>query len=93
MTDIDRRSALKSLGALAAAIGITVQPITARDATDAVLLVLTCRNPLTAHGVERLRETLTAGLKGTPLEHVRIVVLPDDLKLELINLPKGHSIP
>lgn len=81
---MDRRDALKALGALAAATGMSVTPITTRDAEGVAVLVLKVNTLLSVEQAAYMRASLDAVLEGTPLEGVKVLVLDRETSIEVI---------
>jgi hypothetical protein len=81
---MNRRDALKSLTALAGAAGITVTPVTTHEAAAVSLVVLKTEKKMSAQQCAALREMWTAACEGTALQHVKTIVLPDGLNVEIV---------
>jgi hypothetical protein len=81
---MDRRDALKSLAALAGATGLTVTPVTTREATEVTLMILRPKGLISQEACARLREGWVLGCVGTALEHVRTIVINDDVQVEFV---------
>lgn len=78
---MDRRDALKSLAAIP---GLTVTPVTVKEADEAVLLVLKCQAPIKHSAAVYIKAHFEDVLKGTRLEGVKVVVLDGDIDLEIV---------
>lgn len=81
---MNRREALATLSSLAGATGISVTPLSAREADDAALLVLKYQGYMSQATAERIKLAFEAVLKGTRLEAVPVVVIDGDVDIELI---------
>lgn len=81
---MDRRDALKSLAALAGSTGMTVTPVNAKDAGDAVLVLLRIDDHVSQQGAEALAKSWRSAVQGTPLEGVRAIVMQKDVDVEIV---------
>lgn len=81
---MNRRESMKALGLLAASTGMTVTPITAQDASEAVMLVLKVGGHLSQETHQRISEGMRVACEGTALEGVRVVVLTEGMTLDVI---------
>jgi len=81
---MNRREALQSLTALAGATGISVTPVTTREATDITLMIIRCEGPISHDACERLRTSWEAACVGTRLEGVKTLILTDGLNVEFV---------
>lgn len=81
---MERRDALKALGTLAAATGMSVSPVTARDAEAVEIVVLRPVRDMSEEDTRRLREAWAAAVNGTSLEHARLVVVTPDVAIEFV---------
>lgn len=82
---MNRREALATLSSIATATGLSVTPVSTRDADDAVLLIVKCKGHISVGTAERLKTTFQELCKGTPLEAVPVVVLDNDIDIELLH--------
>lgn len=78
---MDRRDALKSLVAIP---GLTVTPVTVKEADEAALIVLKTPDHMTQEGAARLKTYWDHAVEGTPLQGVRTVVVHGDVDIEVI---------
>ena len=81
---MDRRDAIKALGALASSAGLTVAPLTAREAEKVELIVLRSPGSMSCHAMENLKEAWVRAVAGTALESTRTIVLDDGITIDLI---------
>lgn len=81
---MDRRDALRSLAGLVSATGMTVSAVTVTDAESVALVVFKSPRYLSAESVERLRLGWEEGMKGTPFEGVKAMILGDGLDVEFV---------
>lgn len=88
---MDRREALTTLTALAAGTGLTITPVTTRQADGVQLVVFKSVAHLSDHHVERIRDTWAAVTRGTALEGTKCAVLMPGLEMELVRVtPDGR---
>jgi hypothetical protein len=88
---VNRREAIQSLAGLVSATGLTVTPITERQAENIALLVFRTDKKLTIEQSKRIRELLRYTTNDTALEGVKCVVLENGDTLEVVTAPKGTS--
>jgi hypothetical protein len=81
---MDRRDALKALTLLAGSTGLTVTPVTTREAGGVELVVLKAKGRLSAAMQLHLRDSWTAGVQGTALEQTRAIIVDDALEIEFV---------
>lgn len=81
---MNRREALASLTALAGATGMTVTPLTAKDAEAVTLVIFKIDRPISMEQSERFRQWWGQACVGTDLEHVKSVVLSDGIEVEFV---------
>jgi hypothetical protein len=81
---MNRREALASLTALAGATGMSVTPVTAKDAEQCVLIILKPRGMLSADAAYRLGQAWEHATKDTPLKDVKAIVLEDGVDVEFV---------
>lgn len=81
---MDRRDALKALGSVAAGAGLTVTPVTTKDAERVSLIVMKLQGRLSDAMRQNLRSSWRLAVAGTDLEHVKMVVLEDGMDLEFV---------
>lgn len=81
---MDRRDALKSLTALAGAVGITVTPVTTHEAADITMVILRWERIFSVDEAEGLARYWKVACEGTALEHVRTIVLGSGLNAEIV---------
>lgn len=77
---------LRELVRIASATGLTITPVSTRDAEDAVLVLLKVGNGLliSREGVRNLVEGWKSAVRGTPLEGVKTFVLADGIDVEIL---------
>lgn len=81
---MNRREALASLTALAGATGMSVTPVTAKDAEHVVLIIIKHRGWMSDEGAAHIRRTWEQATKGTPLEGVKALIVDDALDVEFV---------
>jgi hypothetical protein len=81
---MDRRDALKSLAAFAGSAGMTVAPLTVKDAEHVALVVFKSARYIDHATAERIKLVWEEGMKGTPLDGVKALVLGDGLDVEFV---------
>lgn len=81
---MDRREALKSLAGIVSATGMSVAPVTARDAERCELVVLRVNGHASDNMVARLREYWKHAVDGTALQDVKTVVLDGSVDVEFV---------
>jgi hypothetical protein len=81
---MDRRDALKSLAALAGATGISVTPVTTREATDVSLMILRCDHRLSVAERQHLKEAWLQVCEGTDLQGVKTAVLDCGVYVDIV---------
>lgn len=81
---MNRREALTSLAALAGAVGITVTPVTTREAEAATLTILRTDRLLSREQSARLKALWEDACIGTDLEHVKTIVVSGDVTVEIV---------
>jgi hypothetical protein len=90
---MERRDALKSLAALAGATGLSVTPVTARDAEadwsvatrgHVELILLKVNSAITAEASMRLKAGWERAVDGTALKGVKTVVVDEGIEVEFV---------
>jgi hypothetical protein len=81
---MDRRDALKALGSLAAATGISVQPVTASDVERVTMVVLKPNTILSDEEIANLRRSWEQACVGTGLENIKAVVIDGSVDVEFV---------
>lgn len=81
---MERRDALKALSTLAGATGMTVTPVTVKDAEHVALVILKPKGLMSGDGHKHLAEYWTRAVEGTPLQDVRAVVVGEDIDVEFV---------
>lgn len=81
---MNRREALASLTALAGATGMSITPVTAKDAEQCVLILLKPKGRMSDEGRRRLRDAWEHATEFTPLGSVRTIVLDTDVDVEFV---------
>jgi hypothetical protein len=82
---MDRRDALKSLGSIAAATGMSVTPITVHETEKVCLVILKVKDGrMSIESSERLHQAWTAAVGGTPLEGVKAIVFDSAIDAEFV---------
>lgn len=81
---MDRREALKSLTALAGATGLTVSPVTTREAEGVALVLLKVNGRCSDETCKRLHADWLAAVEGTALAQTKALVIADGLEVEFV---------
>lgn len=77
---MDRRDALKAM----AVAGVGVSVVTEKQAENAFMLVLKHPGRMSMKAHSFIKQNLAEGLKGTPLDGVKIMILEEGMDLELV---------
>lgn len=78
---MERRDFMKSISAAGV---VAVTPIKAHDSTDTEIVLMKSRGSISDATADRLTETWKLAVKGTSLEHAKVVVLCEGLEIELV---------
>lgn len=81
---MERRDALKSLAALAGATGMSITPVTAKDAEKVTLVILKQNGFASEESMCRLRDLWKYATEGTDLANVKTVVMDGQVDVEFV---------
>jgi len=81
---MDRRDAIKSLASMAATTGMSLTPITTKDADQCVMVVLKVNGRPSYEVMARVRDYWEKATEATPLATVKTVVLDSDIDVEFV---------
>ena len=84
---MNRREALTVVASAVTAAGLSTTDVKAKAVTsddDVVLFVMECQGTISHETASRIVEYMDGALKGTPLEHVKCVVLGNGMKLRAL---------
>lgn len=83
---MNRRELFKQVAATATVSGVVVNRVTAVELdSKPALALIECDEPISSEMAENMMHWWEQGLKGTPLEGVKAIVLGDGLKLTLLD--------
>lgn len=81
---MNRREALQSLTTLAATTGLTVTPMTTKEAEAVSLVILKVPGMINEETADRLRMAWKQACEGTDLAGVKALVLCNGVEVELV---------
>lgn len=91
---MNRRELLSSMATAVTAAGVTTASVKAMDSTEPpALLVIESDALMGAQGRDNLQTAMVEGLKGTPFEGVKVLVLDCGLKLRALDKSGAYIEP
>ena len=82
---MNRREVLKTITGIGAATGMTAPTyISAQDVAGVDVVILKFPGGLTVDQAIRMKEDWEQGIKGTVLEHTRVICFTGDVSVELV---------
>lgn len=81
---MNRREALATLAAVP---GLSVTPISVRDASESALVLITVEHPMSAEQADRIHKFWARAVEGTRLQGVKAVVVDSTIAVALVKAP------